>query len=139
MAACTKIRFANEREALDDLRRLRRSSHGRDIRTLQAYYCPECGGFHLGHAYKTSRAIASLTRVTNAEWRHLKNRAADLGRQIAKDDARAARRKVAELAPVIAADQIWLRAIEDARDYHRECAAALNRMIEEHFASRSGK
>ncbi len=105
MTGCTKKRYATERQALDFLKIARRSGRGKDVRTLGAYRCSECGGWHLGHARRTEREIAKMTRMTKAEFRHLKNLVEDIGRQIAKDERRWIQRKFDELTWLVEADR----------------------------------
>jgi len=96
---------------------------------LYAYEC-SCGYWHLATVKKPK---AKPAEITSAEWKHIRNRIADVGRQIARDEIRAAKKKVAELAPVVAEDKLWLLALQDAAEYHIACAEALNRMLDEHF------
>jgi predicted DNA-binding protein (UPF0278 family) len=59
----------------------------------------------------------------------------DIGRQIARDEIRAAKKKVAELSPVVAEDREWLNRMKDAAEFHEACAAALRKMLDAHFAT----
>ena len=74
--------------------------------------------------------------MTNAEWRHLKNRVSDIRKQIAADERRQAQRVLRELAPVVARDREWLKRMQDAAEFHEACAQALRKLVDAHFASR---
>ena len=99
---------------------------------LYAYKC-SCGYWHLA----TVKAKAKPAAITNAEWKHIKNRVADLGRQIANEDIRAAKKKVAELAPVVAEDRERLRRMKDAAESLAGDLRAIQRMIDDHFKPRN--
>ena len=98
---------------------------------LYAYKC-SCSYWHLATVKKAPKPA----EITSAEWRHIKNRVADLGRQIAADELRAAKKKVRDLAPVIAEDKLWLERMRDAEQFHRECADALKLILDAHWRNR---
>lgn len=136
---CTKVQYLSERQALDAKKRIKKFRGGKDQRDLNAYRCPECEGevWHLGRSYRTAKEIAQQTRVTKAEVRHLKNRVDNLGRQIANEELKAAKKKLAELAPIVAEDRDWLRRMKDAAEFHEACASALRKMLDAHFGNPS--
>lgn len=131
---CTKVQYLSERQALDAKKRIKKFRGGKDQRDLNAYRCSECEGWHLGRSYRTAKEIAQQTRVTKAEVRHLKNRVDDLGRQIANEEWKAAKKKLVELAPIVAEDREWLRRMKDAAEFHEACANVLRKMLDAHFA-----
>lgn len=94
---------------------------------LYAYACGD--HFHLA----TVKKAPKLAEMTNAEWKHIKNRVADLGKRLVNEETRAARKRVRELAPVIEADREWLRRIKDSAEFHEACARALRQIVDEHF------
>lgn len=99
---------------------------------LYAYQC-SCTYWHLATVKDKPTKPAEMT---NAEWKHIKNRVADLGRQIAAEDIRAAKQKVRELAPVVAEDREWLKRMKDAEQFHRECANALKIILDAYWRNR---
>jgi ribosomal protein L5 len=116
MTRCAKIRYGTEREALDALKKLRRTQRGKDVRTLNAYRC-SCGNWHLGHARKTTREIAKTVLLSKAEVRHLRNLVADVGRKIANEDRRALQRKLNELGRIVEEDRLRAKAEQDAAEF----------------------
>lgn len=96
------------------------------------FYVYACGDhFHLA----TVKKPKPTSTPTKAEIRHLKNRVADVGRQIANEEWKAAKKKVAELAPIVAEDREWLRRMKDAAEFNEACASALRKLLDTHFAS----
>jgi hypothetical protein len=138
MADCKKIPYPTERAALDAKKVHKKFRGGQGRRDLKAYRCPECEGevWHLGRSYRTAKEIAQQTRVSKSEVRLLRNRVEDVGRQIANEELKEARKKVRELAPIVAEDREWLRRMKDAAEFHEACAEALNKMLEEYWRTR---
>ena len=118
-----KKSWPTQAEAEDEARKANRRGW-----SLYVYRCPGTNHFHLATLKKSKP-----TGMTNAEWKHIRNRVADLGRQIANEDIRAAKKKVAELTPIVAEDREWLNRMKDAAEYHEACAAALRKIVDEHF------
>jgi hypothetical protein len=56
----------------------------------------------------------------------------------ADDELRVAKRKVADLAPIVAADREWLRLVTDQAESHAE-NLPIERLVEEHFAQEPGR
>lgn len=98
---------------------------------LYAYQC-SCSYWHLATVKPKPKSFA----VTDGEWRNIKHRVSDLGRQIANDELKEARKKVRELAPVVAEDKLWLARMKDAEQFHRECADALKIILDAYWRNR---
>jgi hypothetical protein len=66
---CDKIRYDNERQALDALREIRRKARGKSVRWLNHYPCTVCGGWHLGHdtLSKKIKETAAQDRKANRQ------------------------------------------------------------------------
>jgi hypothetical protein len=129
-----KLKHATERAALNELKRFRRGAHhATDIRSLKVYLC-ECGWWHLGRSFKTSRQ--EFPKVSPGEWKKLKRRVEDQGRQIAKDEDRYNRKRLQELDRIVAEDKLWLRRMRDAEQFHRECADALKAILDAYWRNR---
>jgi len=127
-----KHQHATERAALNELKRFRRNRHQETgLKDMNAYLCPRCHFWHIGH--DTDGRKAREVKVSAGEIRKLKRRVEDVGRRIANDELRAAQKRVRELAPIVAEDREWLRRMKDAAEYHEACAEALRKMLDAHF------
>jgi len=126
--------YRTEREALNDLKRVRHGHSGENLRALNAYQCRACGWFHLGHSHEKIRK--QRRAAERKEDRRLRERAEQAGRAIAADERRAAQKVVRELAPIVAAEREWLRLLADQAQSHAENLRAIHRMVDEHFSRR---
>jgi len=135
---CEKFKHGTQREALDELKRFRsQPNRGHDVSSLTVYRCDECRAYHIGRSNRSLREVRKTELMTKAEVKHLRNRLADAGKRIAKDIDRANQKRLAELTSVVAEDQEWLKAIEDAARFHIECAEALDQILDEYWRARS--
>ncbi|HWZ82839.1 MAG TPA: hypothetical protein VNW47_09455 [Terriglobales bacterium] len=125
----------------------------RDGKTNVDLFVYECGDhFHLSKQVQLNakrprpqtRAPKAEPMITKAEFRHLKNRVKDLGRQIANDELKALRQELKRLEPTFAADIRWLAenalataiALDMKADMLDSLRAA-SALADRHFATRN--